>query len=290
VNRSLRFLVPVLIVSFLLLSTSGAVYAFPPLPSSFYGTVTLNGANVPDGTLVQALIHDKVVANSQTQTYQGDSVYSLDISGDDTSSAAVEGGVDGDTISFRIGGIQASQAGAWRSGVNVSLDLTASSADTPLPPQPSRTPLPTRTSIPVPPTRVPPTPTRIAELTTQGPPAQTSVPILQPTVSVGSSTALSTTGSLETPISVNPTQETQPTATDTTLQPLGNAQTSVPNAEPSPSVFAVSTKTPLSESAPDAGHETKSTLLWWIGILLVIVVLLVSGLWYISKKKRTAKG
>ena len=334
-NRSLRFLPPVLVVSFLLLSTSGAVDASPPLPSSLYGTVKLNGANVPDGTLVQALIHDKVIASSLAQTYQGGSVYSLDIPGDDTSSAAVEGGVDGDTISFRIGGIQASQTGAWRSGTNVNLDLTASSAaaplppqpsqtplppqpsqtpvppqpsqtpvppqpsqtplppqpsQTPVPPQPSRTPLPPQPSIQVSPTRVPPTPTRIAELTTQGSPARTSVPTLPPTVSVGSPTALSAIGSPKTSIIVNTTQETQPTATANALQPPGNAQTRVPTAERSPSVFAANTRPSLPKSESDASHETKSPSLWWIGILLIIIVFLVSGLWYALKKRRTAKG
>ena len=316
-NRFLRFLPPVLVVSLLLLSTSGVVDASPPLPSSLYGTVKLNGANVPDGTLVQALIHDKVIASSLAQTYQGGSVYSLNIPGDDMSTAVVEGGVDGDTISFRIGGIQASQTGAWRSGTNVKLDLTASSAaaplppqpsQTPVPPQPSRTPLPpqpSRTpappqpsqtpappqpSIPVSPTRVPPTATRIAELTTQGSPARTSVPTLPPTVSVGSPTALSASGSPQTSIIVNTTQETQPTATANALQPPGNAQTRVPTAERSPSVFAANTRPSVPKSESDASRETKSPSLWWIGILLIIIVFLVSGLWYVLKKRRTAKG
>ena len=46
--------------------------AVPQIPASFYGTVKVNGANVPDGTSVQALIDGKVYADVLTQTYQGE--------------------------------------------------------------------------------------------------------------------------------------------------------------------------------------------------------------------------
>ena len=53
--------------------------AIPPLPSSFYGTVKVNNANVPDGTVIQAVIGGQVYAEGFTQTYQGNSVYALDV-------------------------------------------------------------------------------------------------------------------------------------------------------------------------------------------------------------------
>jgi hypothetical protein len=116
------------------------VLAFPPLPSSFYGTVKINQANVPDGTLVKALINGQVFAQTKTLTYQGDSVYSLDVMGDDSDTALVDGGVDGDTIVFIIGEEVADQTGTWKSGTNVNLNITASTQ--------APTLVPTTTQIP----------------------------------------------------------------------------------------------------------------------------------------------
>ena len=102
--------------------------ALPPIPSSFYGTVKVDGVNVADGIIVQALINGQVYAQSVTQTYQGNSVYALDVPGDDTDTPAVDGGHDGDIIQFKIGGNLASQTGIWKSGINISLNLTRTNA------------------------------------------------------------------------------------------------------------------------------------------------------------------
>jgi hypothetical protein len=124
------------------------VLAFPSLPSSFYGTVKVNGANIPDGTLVQALINGKVIIENQTQTYQGDSFYSLDIPADDPDTLVVDGGKDGDTITFIMGGIVADQAGTWKSATIVPMNLSASSSVTLLiPAQVTFTSIPTQTVI-----------------------------------------------------------------------------------------------------------------------------------------------
>jgi hypothetical protein len=100
------------------------VFAFPPLPSSFYGTVKVRGANTPDGTRIQASIGGKVIAESVTSSYQGNSVYTIDVPGDDSSTTMVEGGQDGDKIFFIIAGLQADQTGTWKSGTNTNLVLT----------------------------------------------------------------------------------------------------------------------------------------------------------------------
>ena len=107
--------------------------ALPPIPSSFYGTVKVDGVNVADGIVVQALINGQVYAQSVTQTYQGNSVYALDVPGDDTDTPAVDGGHDGDIIQFKIGGNLASQTGIWKSGINISLNLTRTNASMPTP-------------------------------------------------------------------------------------------------------------------------------------------------------------
>lgn len=136
------------VVCLAVLALPADVQAIPPsLPSSFYGTVKINGANTPDGTMVEALINSQVVAQGSSQTYQGDSVYSLDVPGDDSSTTSLEGGREGDAIVFRIGGIMSNEQGAWHSAANVALNLTVDSETTLNTPMPTRTPLPTQTPI-----------------------------------------------------------------------------------------------------------------------------------------------
>jgi hypothetical protein len=123
------------------------VLAFPPLPSSLYGTIKQNNSNVPDGTVITVLIQNKIVARGYTQTYQGDSVYSLDVPGDDTDTQSVDGGITGDTLVFNIGGLLAEQTGIWSGGTNVKLNLTVHSDSTMTPPLPTPTALPSQTPI-----------------------------------------------------------------------------------------------------------------------------------------------
>lgn len=123
------------------------VKAFPPLPSSFYGVVKLNNNNLPDGTTVEAIINDQVVASAYTQTYKGESVYAIDVPGDDSSTTLVEGGVEGDIIHFKVGGIEVDDTGIWHSGTNVELALILTSTSKLEPPQATLTPLPTQTAI-----------------------------------------------------------------------------------------------------------------------------------------------
>ncbi len=141
------------------LSQAMPVGAMPALPSSFYGTVRVNAANVPDGTQVQALIGGQVVAAGVTQTYQGDSVYVLDVPGDNPDTPAQDGGRSGDVIQFKIGGALADQTGEWRSGTNIGLNLTAASATPVNTPAPTLPPPPTQTAIVILPPTVLPTPT-----------------------------------------------------------------------------------------------------------------------------------
>lgn len=121
--------------------------AFPPLPSSFYGTVKVNGQNVPDGTVVRALIDGQVYAEAPTQTYQGNSVYSVDVKGDDSDTPERDGGLPDAVVQFEIGGVPADQTGLWRSGTNIEINLTASSSGSLAPPQPTLVPAPTQTPI-----------------------------------------------------------------------------------------------------------------------------------------------
>jgi hypothetical protein len=152
-TRPARILTLLLAVILISLFVTVPVLAAPPLPSSFYGTVKLNNANVPDGTVVRALIGGQAFAVAYTLTYQGNSVYAIDVPGDDTTtSGVIEGGIQGNTVQFEVGGVLASQTGIWQSGTNVSLDLTVSSSG-PIPtPQATPSPVPTQTPITVYPT------------------------------------------------------------------------------------------------------------------------------------------
>jgi hypothetical protein len=103
--------------------------AVPVLPSSFYGTVQVDGANVEPGTRIKAIIENRVFAGGMTQIYEGSSVYSINIPGDDNDTSEIDGGREGDQITFEVGGLIAEQSGAWHSGTNVELNLTFTSQD-----------------------------------------------------------------------------------------------------------------------------------------------------------------
>lgn len=100
----------------------------PPLPSSFWGIAKVNGVTPPDGTLVTAWINGVQYASTKTMSYPGwgSGLYALNVPGDQTGTPQIEGGVQGDAITFKVGGLIASPTGTWRGGTNTRLDLTAS--------------------------------------------------------------------------------------------------------------------------------------------------------------------
>jgi hypothetical protein len=127
--KKYRVISSLLLTVVLLLSNIQNVRAFPPLPSSFYGTAKINGLEVPAGTNVIARINGVQYASSFVSLYQGEMVYSLDVPGDDMDTpGTIEGGKEGDTIVFYIGNIKATQTAIWHGGTLVSLNLTGYSA------------------------------------------------------------------------------------------------------------------------------------------------------------------
>lgn len=99
----------------------------PPLPATFYGTVTLDGVDAPVGTPIQALVNGVVVAQTQVFRFEGRSVYVLDVPGDDADTQQTEGGADGSLVLFRVGNAVAQSAGVWRDAATTALDLSATS-------------------------------------------------------------------------------------------------------------------------------------------------------------------
>ena len=167
----------------LLFAGSSMVLAGPPvLPSSFWGTVKVDGENAPDGAVVRALIDGQVYAEEYTQTYEGESFYALNVRADDPGTQKRDGGCEGDVVQFEVGGVLTEQTGIWHSGTNVRVDLTVSAADPP--PAPPVTPSEVPTQTPTTPGQPSPTPTTLGQpaptSTTLGQPAPTPTTLGQP--------------------------------------------------------------------------------------------------------------
>ena len=146
-KRFIRISSSSLILLILSLFIVAPALATPPLPSSFWGAVKVNGVNVPNGTLIQALVGEQVYAEGYTQTHQGDSFYSLEVGGDDIGTTTLDGAVEGDTVRFKVGGLFADQTAVWHGGTNVNLDLTLTSSTPINTPQATPSPVPTQTAI-----------------------------------------------------------------------------------------------------------------------------------------------
>lgn len=117
----------ILFAAFLGLLDSGYGSANPPpMPASFYGTVKVDGSNVPLTTKISAWINGVKYAETTVLMYGADTVYTLDIPGDISGTVEIEGGKPGDLILFHIGNRSANQTGIWQSGTNSELNLSAS--------------------------------------------------------------------------------------------------------------------------------------------------------------------
>ncbi len=97
----------------------------PPLPYSIYGRAMVNGADASAGSLITAWIGGIKYAETRSFDYEGQTVFSLDVPGDDPDTAAKEGGLPGEEVVFKIANLPASPAGIWQSGTNSNVDLSA---------------------------------------------------------------------------------------------------------------------------------------------------------------------
>jgi len=95
---------------------------FPPqLPHYFTGTVSTSTGPVSAGTVVEAFVAD--VKKAETAV-TAQSTYELLVPG--------EYGDEGKIVSFKVGGVQASQTAPWVSGkMDTNFDLTIASSDGP---------------------------------------------------------------------------------------------------------------------------------------------------------------
>jgi len=125
-NRML--IMGMMLLTCLVFSQAVLAAAPPPIPSSFWGTVKYNGENVTVGATVTAWINGVWYASNLTELYEGNTVFSLDVPGDQTDTPAIEGGKAGDTVVFKVNGVIAVETATWQSGVNAQRDLTLTSA------------------------------------------------------------------------------------------------------------------------------------------------------------------
>jgi hypothetical protein len=94
-------------------------------PTRVFGTVTVDGRPAPAGTVVQAFIGEQQCGEGQVRRIS-DTLplgYVVDV----VSATQTQGcGTDGDRITFRVGGRQATETGEFRTGAFLRLDLSVS--------------------------------------------------------------------------------------------------------------------------------------------------------------------
>ncbi len=103
-KRKMRVISPLVALVMLALVLPGTTVAHISESCRFYGPVTVNGQDVPDGTVVTAWLESPSAGPWTTTTYTryGASWYVIDIPADDLSTPDKEGGVAGDQVHFSL--------------------------------------------------------------------------------------------------------------------------------------------------------------------------------------------
>lgn len=157
-----------------LLGPSGAHADSPPKPPArFVGSVKVDGAAVPGGTVIEARIGSASCGTVSTFNSGGEARYALDVPGLDPQGSP-NCGVDDAVVTFYIGGKKAIESGSWK---NFDLNVVNLTYVTPTP-------------TPVPTTAVPTTPDATTPGATTPPKPATPIP---PRTGTGSESG-STTG------------------------------------------------------------------------------------------------
>lgn len=148
---NLKILVSIVVAVFFLLPAMTFAQGAQP-PCRFYGAVQVDGYDVPDGTVITAIIEGVPYSTTTPEAAYGSSTYVLKI---EPSAGAFYN--YGTQIYFKIDDHVAKETATWESGNNTELNLTASTAPPPTP-TPSPTPIPTPTPEPTPTPTVAPSP------------------------------------------------------------------------------------------------------------------------------------
>lgn len=123
----MRFLRNLGIVVLVFVLGAVSVAAIPPLPSSFWGVITVNGARVPLTAELTAYVDGVSCGRANIFLYMGTTFYSISVKGDDPDTPAKEGGREDDPIEFRLNGVPLAVTARWHGGTNVRLDMVETS-------------------------------------------------------------------------------------------------------------------------------------------------------------------
>jgi hypothetical protein len=95
----------------------------PSPPARFVGSVMIDGANAPAGTLIEARIGNTTCGATTVFSAGGEARYSLDSPALDPG-ATPNCGVEGAAVSFYIGGKKANETGSWANYQLNTVNLT----------------------------------------------------------------------------------------------------------------------------------------------------------------------
>jgi hypothetical protein len=132
----------------LLASLAVPAFAIPQIPHQFWGNVTIGGVPAPEDTVVMAEVRG--VEKSTTVDALGRYGYSptFKVPADDPDTGGIEGGRNGDTISFYVGAVLATTY-TFQIGAGTRLDLEVPGEDVTPPRVVSTSPANGATGVPV---------------------------------------------------------------------------------------------------------------------------------------------
>ena len=99
----------------------------PPAPHLVSGVVMVNGNYIPGDITISAWCGGVKYAEDSTKIVAGQSVYSMEVRGDDWLTTEIDGCSDGETVDFMISHLDANETLTWSPGYTSTHDLTATS-------------------------------------------------------------------------------------------------------------------------------------------------------------------
>ena len=143
IRNTVSAVVAAAIAGALVVSVAGA-QSPPNPPSRFVGSVTVNGAQPPAGTLIEARIGTATCGVATVFYASGQARYTLESPALEPSSSP-GCGTDGSTVAFYVGGQKANETGSW---ANYRLNTVDLSITAPVTPAATATATPARTPAP----------------------------------------------------------------------------------------------------------------------------------------------
>jgi hypothetical protein len=221
-------------------------------PTRVFGTVTIDGQPAPLGTIVQAVVNDHLCGEGPVR-YVNDQLpqgYVVDVLSFSSSQGC---GTDGDTVTFRVGGVQANETATFQSGAFVRLDLTVS----------GQVATPTAG----------PTPAPFGE----GAASPTAVPTAAPTVAPASPTAGG----------ASPTAAASPSATGSPTETAGPSPSSTATISATGSPLPRFTATP--SLFPNSGTTSGGISPWvWVGVGLGVLAVAGGAAFWVIRRRGVA--